>query len=29
MDNITTRTAENAAVTEEQKVKEKYVGEKL
>ena len=29
MDNITTRTAENAAVTEEQKVKEKYAGEKL
>ena len=29
MENITTRTAENAAVTEEQKVKEKYAGEKL
>ena len=29
MDNITTKAAESAAVTEEQKIKEKYAGEKL
>ena len=29
MDTTTTKAAENAALTEEQKIKEKYAGEKL